>query len=136
VKGFERFGVTTIARWMTEPLPENVVAYMESGGQLYRLKRIRGYNGRVRPVLASLDHKGYTCTPENKCTLNSVVFLSVDVDLSGVAVKDIIDAVAPACADCWALQDENVRRASLDEHRAPQPVAAWETVGDPPACVE
>lgn len=130
MKRFERFGATTVARWMTEPLPKDVTAYMESQGRLFRLRRVRGYNGSIQPMLAVINCSGLSSPGQDKYTLNSTVFLSLGVDLAGVAMEDIVDAVAPACSDCWALQDENVRRASLDEHRAPQPVAIEQEVVD------
>lgn len=123
----KRFGVTTIARWMTEPLPKSVRAYMVSQGLLCRLKRIRSYNGSIRPVLVSLlDGKlggEFTCR-QSKYTLDSTVFLSTGVDLAGIDVKDVMNSVAPACSDCWALQDEAVRASATDEREALRQVAA------------
>ncbi|MHC4188435.1 MAG: hypothetical protein ACYSUB_02000 [Planctomycetota bacterium] len=102
-----QFGVTTIARWMAEQLPKGVEAYMENRGRLFRLKRISGYNGSIRPVLATLvdSNLGGEFTPYNgNHALNSAVFLSTGVDLAGVNVADIIDTVEPVCLDCWAMQ--------------------------------
>ena len=123
----KQIGVTTIARWMAEQLPKDMTAYMEYKGKLFRLKRIKSYNGSIRPVFATLlDAKigsEFTGT-EDIFTLESSVFLTIDRDLAGVTIANIIDAVEPASHGCWAMQTEIVRSAALDEYYALQRVAA------------
>lgn len=104
----KRFGVTTVARWMTEPLPKGVKAYMENNSRLYHLERIRSYNGDIQPILTTkFGIRKFTWSKENTYTLGSPVFLSLGVDLTGLAVEEILDAVALVCSDCWALRDDD-----------------------------
>ena len=108
---------------MTEPLPKRVIAYMESGGRLFRLKRIRCYNGNIRPILAAIVD-GSEFTSRSKYAFGSAVFLSLDVDLTGLAVEKILDVATPACSDCWALRDEAVHASTIDKQKDLQQVAA------------
>lgn len=103
----KQFGMTTIAHWMAVRFPKGVKAYMESRGQLFRLKRIRSYNGKIRPILATLaDMKlnGEFTSVEKDRSLSSAVYLSTGADLAGTALVDILDAVEPARLDCWAMR--------------------------------
>lgn len=101
----KRFGATTVVRWMAEPLPKGVRAYMASKGRLYRLKQIRSYNGFIQAVFAGVA--GGKFISRSVYALDSIVFLSLDVDLTGLAVEEILDAVALVCSDCWALRDDD-----------------------------
>lgn len=97
--------MVTVARWMTELLPRGMDTYMVKGGKLFRLKRIRCYNGSVRPVLECLKGRlAGEFTGEGGYTLESPVFLSAGEDLVGVAVTDIANSVEVAGTNCWALR--------------------------------
>lgn len=103
----ERIGITNVARWMIDQLPKGVEAYMDNQGKLYRLKRIRSYSGKTRPVFATLftGHVGGEFTGMEDCySLSSLVFLSTDTNLAGTPTADVTNAVEPVNSDCWALQ--------------------------------
>jgi hypothetical protein len=49
-----RYGVTTIARWLSEELPNGITAYVENQGRLFELMKIVAVNGRLIPELRTL----------------------------------------------------------------------------------
>ena len=106
----KRIGMITVGRWMTEKLPDTMNAYMELKGKLFRLKRIRCYNGHIRPIfetpwyrVAGLPYGEMRL--RQQYTTESPVFLSMGENLVGVALADVIDSVAEAQACCWALSE-------------------------------
>lgn len=46
-----RYGVTTVACWLVEELPEGVRSYIEENGKLHELVGIDGTSGHLRPRL-------------------------------------------------------------------------------------
>jgi hypothetical protein len=49
-----RYGTTTIARWLSEELPSDVVAYVEYNGRLFELMKLVAVNGKLIPELRTL----------------------------------------------------------------------------------
>ena len=88
--------VVTVAQWMAELLPKNIVSYMAVEGDLYRLKRIQAFNGRLSPTFAVLLRTQVNKRPPTlfgeftrddiDCTLQSTVFLS-EQNLAGAPVE-------------------------------------------------
>lgn len=118
-----KFSITTVARWMMEPLPKGVRAYMKSQGRLYRLERIRSYNSNIQPILtAKFGIRKFTGARKGTYTLDSPVFLSLDTDLTGLTLEEIPEAVFLACSDCWALQNNDDTRGTtaIEVTTAPQ----------------
>jgi hypothetical protein len=106
----KRIGMITVGRWMAEKLPNTMRAYMEHKGKLFRLKRIRCYNGHIRPIFETPWYRvpgfpygemqlGQQYTPE------SPVFLSMGENLVGLALADVIEFVTEAQDRCWALSE-------------------------------
>lgn len=105
----KQIGVITVARWMAETLPEGMLAYMEHAGKLFRLDRIRCYNGALRPLFDT-PGAGVTGFPwsavqyKQGYTPESPVYLTMGENLVGVKLADIIDSVEQARPGCWSLR--------------------------------
>jgi len=101
-------GVTTVANWMATRLPEGITAYMAHNGVLYRLKRIRSYNGVIRPVLGTIPtcwKRYHEFTAQGECyMLDSAVFLSTDASLEGNPLESVTPVAELADTSCWALR--------------------------------
>jgi hypothetical protein len=80
-------GLSTVARWLSEPLAEGVQAYMQSGGCLYRLQRVEGRAGILRVILFCKGNTRYTMVGGDSYTVNSHVFLHAgDKFIDGIEV--------------------------------------------------
>lgn len=106
----KRIGMITVGRWMAETLPNGMSAYMEYKGKLFRLKRIRCYNGYINPVFKTPWYRvaGFPYNAVQlgqQYTTESPVFLSMGENLVGVALDNIVDFVTEAQGRCWALSE-------------------------------
>jgi hypothetical protein len=121
---------------MAEKLPEGITAYMEYRGQLFRLKRIRSYNGIIQPILAtflqaSLRRNREFCAEitntSHLYSLGSPVYLATNKNLAGATVTDIIDSVEPVDSGCWALRQDSVtcQDESNEQTTDNSPAALW-----------
>jgi len=100
----QRFGVTTIARWLSEKLPPDVVAYVEYNGRLFELMKLVAMNGKLIPELRTLTDRLGKFTPVNSyVNLDTVVILSMSENLAGIKIAAIAGQLEPAAAGSWAL---------------------------------
>ena len=101
----KRFGVTTVARWISEELPEGMRAYIEHQGALLELLglaamgervlvRVRPFNTPTGEVLRPL---------RMRVGRGATVILSLEENLAGVEMIEIADDLAPAASDSWAF---------------------------------
>ena len=127
----KQIGVITVARWMTETLPEGMIAYMEHDGKLFRLDRIRCYNGALRPLFDT-PGAGVTGFPwsavqyRQSYTPESPVYLTTGRSLVGIALADVIDSVEEMQDRCWALQEGDGFVTHAEPAEAAQTVGAQE----------
>ena len=108
----KRFGVTTIARWLGEELPEGVRAYVECRGTLMELLGLvkmdtprllvnaRPLNIPTGDVPRPLRIRVGKRTP---------VILSLDKNLSGVKLAELEGDLAPAASNSWAMHAAETR---------------------------
>ena len=130
----KRIGMITVARWMAESLPDDMVAYMEHAGKLFRLDRIRCYNGALRPLFDT-PGAGVTGFPwsdvqyKQSYTAESSVYLTMGGNLVGVPLADVIDSVEEMQDRCWALQEGDGFVTRAEPAEASQTIGAQEAGG-------
>lgn len=130
----KQIGTITVARWMAETLPDGIIAYMEHGGKLFRLREVKCYNGHLRPLFETPGCRmgsfpWNAVQYKQSYTAESPVFLTTGESLVGVALADVIDSVEEVQDRCWALQEGDgfIARAEIAEDAAQ--AAEGETVG-------
>ena len=102
----KRFGVTTIARWLGEELPEGVRAYIQHRGTLLELLRLVKMDSprllvNVRPL--NIPEGDVTRPLRMRVGKGTPVVLSVSEDLMGVNVDELEGDLAPAASNSWAM---------------------------------
>jgi hypothetical protein len=103
----EKYGVTTISRWLTEELPRGVKCYIEHRGVMLELIGVRGRNGVLTPELrpTGRGRQFSTFVPVwITVELSTQVVLSLGEELSGKSWDRISQQLRPVAPDCWALK--------------------------------
>jgi len=101
-----RFGVTTIARWLSEELPPGITAYVENKGRLFELMKLVAMNGKIAPELRTPADSLGRFYPFDYVTLDTQVVLSMSENLAGVKMTAIAGQLVPAAAGSWALHGQ------------------------------
>ena len=106
----KRIGMITVGRWMTEALPDGMIAYMEHKGKLFRLREVQCFNGHLRPLFETpgccMGAFPYNAVQYRQAyTPESPVFLTMGGNLVGTPLADITDSVEEMQDRCWALQE-------------------------------
>ena len=105
----QRFGATTVARWLSEELPEGVRSYIEACGTLHEMVSIEGRGGcllprlRVRGMLRMLHVPRAT-----RLAMATPVILSVEEDLAGKTLGSICSQIGRAALGSHALPRNGV----------------------------
>lgn len=112
-----RYGMTTIARWLSEELPKGVTAYIENNGRLFELMKLVAVNGKLAPELRMLADKLGRFTPVGSyVSLDTKVILSLSENLAGIELATIAGQLAPAATGSWAMPLAPVEgKATTDE---------------------
>ena len=83
-------GVTTVQRWLSEPLREGIRAYMQSRGRLYEVRTVTGCAGLMSAWLLKPLGLRLPFTGEGPYTLQSPVYLYWgEEDLGGLEVNSV-----------------------------------------------
>ena len=84
-------GVTTVQRWLSEPLREGIRAYMQSGEKLYEVRTVTGCAGVMGASLLDPLCRGLPFAGDGPYTLQSPVYLYWGKeDLGGLEVDSIV----------------------------------------------
>ena len=102
----KRYGATTIARWLTEELPEGVLAYIENRGTLHELVGLEAINGHLTPRVKVQRVRGsggtFTVLCDARLTMGTLVILSLNENLACVTLGGCF--VANLLGRCWKFR--------------------------------
>ncbi len=99
----ERYGVTTIARWLTEELPRGVRAYIEDGGTLFELVGLEATSGRLLPKLKLKGWRSVVTFRACRLAMGTPVILSMGENLGGVKLAALSCQIVRASPGSFAL---------------------------------
>ena len=112
-----RFGATTIARWLTEELPEGVRAFIEDSDTLHELVGLEATSGRLVPrIKVQRVWGGGTSNVLRDIRLNmdTPVILTQGESLTGATLTTISSQICRAATDSHALTRSRVEARTAD----------------------
>jgi hypothetical protein len=99
----QRYGATTVARWLTEELPEGVRAYIEDDGTLFELVGLEATSGRLLPRTKLKGYGSLCITRACRLALGTPVILSMAKDLAGLKLATLTSQIVRASLGSFAL---------------------------------
>lgn len=104
----QRFGATTVARWLAEELPADVRSYIADCGTLHELVAIEGTSGHLLPRLRVPGRRMLHVPRATRLAMATVVILSMKEDLAGKAMGSISSQVGRAALGSHAFPRNGV----------------------------
>jgi hypothetical protein len=109
-----RYGVTTVARWLAEELPEGVRSYIEACGTLHELVAIEATSGHLLPRLRVRGLRRMLHVPRaTRLAMATPVILSMGENLAGKSLGSISSQVDRAAFGSFALPRSSLEMATV-----------------------